>query len=58
MIAPTVEHPQGSPETTIHPGYLGYLMKAAIDFGNELGVDPGQLSTMVEVLTSPVDGLE
>jgi len=58
MIEPTVDQPQGRPDTTIHPGYLGYLVQAAIDFGNEIGVGPGQLSGMIEVLTSPVDGLE
>ncbi len=58
MIEPTVDHPQGRPDTTVHPGYLGYLLQVAVDFGNDIGVDTGQLSAMVEALTSPVDGLE
>jgi hypothetical protein len=58
MIAPTVDHPQGRPETIMQPGYLGYLMQAAIDFGNDIGVEPWQVNAMVEVFISPVDGLE
>lgn len=54
MMAPTVDKPQ----TDSQPGYLGYLMQAALDFGNDLGVDPGQVSGMLEILLSPVDGLE
>jgi hypothetical protein len=58
MVVLTVGAPQGQPETNMQPAYLDYLLQAASDFGNEIGVDPGQTSTMVALLLSPVDDLE
>jgi len=63
MIAPTVEHPQGSPETTMQPVFLGYLIQAAVEFGNDLGisrhsVDLQKMNVIADVCLSPVDDLE
>lgn len=63
MIEPTVDHPPGRPETTMQPVYLGYLIQAAVEFGNDLGisrhsVDLQKMNAMADLFLSPVDSLE
>jgi len=58
MIALTVINPHGRPEITMQPVYLGYLMQAAIEFGNDIGVEPWEVNAMAAVFLSPVDNLE
>lgn len=54
MVEQTVDG-QTSPQTGFHPACVYFLVRDAIDFAAEIGVDLGLLDDLTQALLSPVE---
>lgn len=46
---------QSSPQTSSQLAYVDCLVQWAVCFADEIGIDPGQVSALIEAMLSPVD---